>query len=137
MALTAATLVLRGSGGGQNVLMMVALQMLVGAAALLPIALATEDVTAIQWSWTLVWAFLYTVIAPGLLATVIWFRLVSRIGATRAATFHFLTPFLGVSIAAAFLGERFGPTDLIGALVVAGGILMVQLSKVQGRETTG
>lgn len=134
VALTAATLVLRGKGAGRNVLMIVALQMAVGAIALFPLAFAFEDMGAINWSWTLVWAFLYTVLAPGLLATFIWFRLVGRIGATRAATFHFLTPFLGVSIAAAFLGERFGPADLIGALVVAGGILMVQLSKVQARE---
>lgn len=133
IALTAATLTVRGAGGGQNVLMIVALQMLVGSVALLPFAAAFEDWGTIQWSWTLVWAFLYTVLAPGLLATVIWFRLVTRIGATRAATFHFLTPFLGVSIAAAYLGERFGPTDLIGALIVAGGILMVQLSKAQAR----
>ena len=131
VALTAATLVLRGRGSSQNVMMIVALQMAVGAIALLPVAVMLEDMGDIRWSWTLVWAFLYTVLAPGLLATFIWFQLVSRIGATRAATFHFLTPFLGVSIAAAFLGERFGPTDLIGALIVAGGILMVQLSKVQ------
>ncbi|TRW99564.1 DMT family transporter [Paracoccus sp. M683] len=137
VALTAATLVLRGTGGGQNVLMIVALQMLVGALALLPLAAAFEDMGAVQWSWKLVWAFIYTVLAPGLLATFIWFRLVGRIGATRAATFHFLTPFLGVSIAAAFLGERFGPADLVGALVIAGGILMVQLSKVQARAPGG
>ncbi|MFV0301242.1 MAG: DMT family transporter [Paracoccus sp. (in: a-proteobacteria)] len=131
VALTVATLVLRGTGGSRNVLMMVALQMQVGALALLPLAVAIESWGDIQWSWKLIWAFLYTVLGPGLLATFIWFRLVSRIGATRAATFHFLTPFLGVSVAAAFLGERFGPADLIGALIVAAGILMVQLSKVQ------
>lgn len=131
VALTAATLTVRGTGGGRNVLMIVALQMLVGSVALFPFAVLFEDMADVQWSWTLIWAFLYTVLAPGLLATFIWFRLVSRIGATRAATFHFLTPFLGVSIAAAFLGERFGPVDLIGAMVVAGGILMVQLSRVQ------
>ncbi|AUH32723.1 DMT family transporter [Paracoccus tegillarcae] len=133
VALTAATLVLRGTGGSKNVLMLVALQMAVGAIALLPFSLMFENAGDVVWSWTLVWAFLYTVLGPGLLATFIWFQLVSRIGATRAATFHFLTPFLGVSIAAAFLGERFGPTDLLGALIVAGGILMVQLSKVQTR----
>ena len=56
----------------------------------------------------LVLAFAYTTLVPGLAATVVWFWLVNRIGATRAATFHFLNPFFGVAVAAAFLGETLG-----------------------------
>lgn len=131
IALTLATLSVRKAGSGRNVMMIVALQMLVGAAALLLPALALEDPLAITWSWELVGAFLFTVLGPGLLATWIWFLLVARVGAVRAATFHFLSPIFGVIIAAALLGERFGLTDVIGALVIAGGILLVQLSRVE------
>ena len=35
-----------------------------------------------------------------------------------------------MAIAAALLGERFGATDVIGSVIVAAGILMVQLSRV-------
>ena len=48
----------------------------------------------------------------------------------RAAAFHFLSPPLGVTIAALALGERFGWSDVIGSLIVAAGILMVQLARV-------
>ena len=75
-------------------------------------------------------AFLYTILVPGIAATFIWFQLVKRIGAVRAATFHFLSPPLGVAIAAFWLGERFGWSDVIGSIIVAAGILMVQLSRV-------
>ena len=80
-------------------------------------------------TWELGVAFIYTTLAPGLLATWIWFSLVGRIGAVRAATFHFLNPFFGVAIAAALLGERLGMIDIIGVTIITLGILAVQLSK--------
>ena len=133
-ALTAATLTLRSAtGGGGNVLMVVGLQMFVGAATLLPLGLVTET-WAVAWSPRLALAFAYTVTVPGLLATWIWFRLVGRIGATPAATFHFLNPFFGVLVAWAFLGERMGWADAVGVVVIAAGILAVQLSRIGARR---
>ena len=74
-------------------------------------------------------AFIYTTLVPGLAATWVWFLLVNRIGAVRAATFHFLTPPFGVAVAAWLLDESIGALDLVGVLIVALGILAVQLSK--------
>jgi drug/metabolite transporter (DMT)-like permease len=88
----------------------------------------------VDWSWQLVAAFVYTTLVPGLAATLIWFLLMDRIGAVRAATFHFLNPFFGVAIAAVLLGERLGALDVIGVAIIAGGILAVQLSKVPQGE---
>lgn len=130
-ALTVATLAVRGaSSGGGNLLMVVGLQMMVGAAALLPLAVALETWT-VEWSTPFVIAFAYTTLFPGLLATFIWFLLVGRIGATRAATYHFLNPFFGVAIAAVILGEALTWTDVAGVTIVAIGILMVQRARVR------
>ncbi len=129
LALSIATLTVRGASGGGNVMMIVGLQMFVGAAVLAVVSAATEDWTAVHMSPRLIGAFTYTVLIPGVLATWIWFKLVGRIGAVKAATFHFLNPFFGVAIAAAVLGERLGALDLLGVAVIAGGILAVQLSK--------
>lgn len=128
IALTIATLSMRGASSGGNFMMIVGLQMLIGSAVLWVPAFAFEtfDVT---WSWQLIVAFAYTVLVPGLAATLIWFYLVDRIGATPAAVFHFLTPFFGVTIAAFLLGEDLGSMDIIGVLIITGGILAVQLSK--------
>jgi drug/metabolite transporter (DMT)-like permease len=128
MALTLATLSVRGATSGGNVLMIVGLQMLIGSAALAPVALLTETLE-VNWTWRLAGAFAYTTLVPGLAATVVWFMLVNRIGATRAATFHFLNPFFGVAVAAAFLGETLGPADILGVAIIAAGILAVQLSR--------
>ncbi len=127
-ALTAATLSLRTASSGGNFMMVVGLQMLIGAAALLVpgLMLETWDVT---WTPRLTLAFAYTTLVPGLLATLIWFYLVDRIGAVKAATFHFLNPFFGVAVAAVFLSEALGWLDVVGVMIITAGILAVQLSK--------
>ncbi len=127
-ALAVATLSVRNASGGGNLLMVVGLQMLVGAAVLAPVGLALEplDVTV---SPRLVMAFLYAVTMPGVAATWVWFGLVARIGPVRASTFHFLTPVFGVAIAAVLLGEKLGTLDVIGVGVVTLGILAVQISR--------
>lgn len=131
IALTVATLAVRSaSATGGNLLMIVGLQMLIGAAVLSVPALALETFE-VRWSWTLVLAFVYTTLVPGLAATWVWFVLVGRIGALRAATFHFLNPFFGVAIAALLLGEALGVFDLLGVIVIMLGILAVQLSRAQ------
>jgi drug/metabolite transporter (DMT)-like permease len=104
LALAVATLTMRGVSSGGNFLMVVGLQMVVGAVVLLPFALALEEV-AVDWSWRLGLAYLYTILVPGLAATLVWFLLVHRIGAVKAAL------------------------DLMGVTVIAFGILAVQLSK--------
>jgi drug/metabolite transporter (DMT)-like permease len=128
MALTFATLSVKGAASGGNVLMIVGLQMLVGSVCLFAVAVPMEtwDVTL---SPTWIAAFAYTTLVPGLMATWVWFMLVGRVGAVKASTFHFLNPVFGVGIAAVLLGESVGPIDLIGVLIIAGGILAVQLSK--------
>lgn len=128
LALSIATLSVRGASSGGNVMMIVGLQMFVGA-AILAVASALWEPWVVHWSPRLIGAFAYTTLIPGVLATWVWFRLVARIGAIKAATFHFLNPFFGVAIAALVLGERLGLMDLIGVAVIAMGILAVQLSK--------
>ena len=74
-------------------------------------------------------AFTYSTLVAGLVATVVWFWLVNEIGAVKAATFHFLNPFFGVSIAALILGESLSLSDYFGAVMVTIGILLVQMSR--------
>jgi drug/metabolite transporter (DMT)-like permease len=129
-ALAYATLSMRGTSGGGNLLMVVGLQMLVGSSLLAVAALALES-WDINWTPRLGLAFAYTTLVPGLLATWLWFLLVARIGAVRAAAFHFLNPFFGVVIASVLLGESLTLWDVGGVVVIAAGILAVQLSRVQ------
>lgn len=128
LALTVATLSVRGASEGGNVMMVVGLQMIVGAVALGVASYFTEDIQ-VTMSASLIMAFVYTTLVPGLAATFVWFQLVNRIGAIKAATFHFLNPFFGVLIAAILLGEAMTLLDFVGVGIITAGILAVQLSK--------
>ncbi|WP_300033309.1 DMT family transporter [uncultured Roseobacter sp.] len=128
VALTIATLSVRGATSGGNFLMIVGLQMLVGCLAC-GLATLLFETPRLNPSWLLAAAFAYTTLVPGLAATFVWFWLVNRIGATRAATFHFLNPFFGVAIAAVLLSEPLGGRDVLGVVIIALGILAVQISR--------
>lgn len=128
LALTFATLTIRGATSGGNFMMVVGLQMLVGSAVLFVAAPVFETIF-IHPTVPLALAFTYTTLFPGLLATLIWVLLLDRIGAARAATFHFLNPVFGVTIAAILLGEKLGPLDAVGVGITTLGILAVQLSR--------
>lgn len=128
LALAVATLALRGATSGGNFMMVVGLQMLIGSAILFVAAPLTEEIF-VNPTLRLGLAFAYTTIVPGLMATLIWVMLLNRIGAIRAATFHFLNPVFGVAVASVLLGERLGTLDVVGVAVVTLGILAVQLSR--------
>ncbi|SDE32585.1 DMT family transporter [Ruegeria marina] len=128
LGLAVATLALRGATSGGNYMMVVGLQMLVGSAILF-VATPVFETVYINPTLPLALAFAYTTLIPGLTATFVWVLLLNRIGAIRAATFHFLNPVFGVAIAAALLGERLGALDLAGVAVTTAGILAVQLSR--------
>jgi drug/metabolite transporter (DMT)-like permease len=128
LALTFATLAVRGATSGGNFMMIVGLQMLVGSTILF-CAVPFLETVHVNMSVPLVLAFAYTTIVPGLIATLVWFMLLDRIGPTRAATFHFLNPVFGVTIASILLGEKMGIWDLVGVAIVTLGILAVQISR--------
>ncbi|MDK3075063.1 DMT family transporter [Sedimentitalea sp. JM2-8] len=128
LALTFATLAVRGATSGGNFMMIVGLQMLIGAAILF-CAVPLLETVYINPTLPLALAFAYTTLVPGLIATLVWFMLLDRIGPVRAATFHFLNPVFGVAIAAVLLGETLGLWDLVGVVIVTLSILAVQISR--------
>lgn len=128
LALAVATRTVRAASAQGNLLMIVGLQMLVGA-VILALAAPLLEVPRLNPTPQLLAAFAYQIAVPGLIATILWFALVRRIGAVRASTFHFLNPFFGVTIAALLLGERIEATDALGVAIAMAGILAVQLSR--------
>ena len=130
IALTVATLTLKDASSGGNIMMIVGLQMLVGSSVLAVFCILFEDVY-FSLNSSFILAFAYTTVFPGLVATVVWFKLVNEIGAVKAATYHFLNPFFGVLIAWLFLSESISHMDGLGVIIITIGIYLVQTSKRQ------
>ncbi|WP_406850407.1 DMT family transporter, partial [Chromobacterium phragmitis] len=59
------------------------------------------------------------------LAYLIYYRLINRLGATRASAVTYLVPVFGVLWGAVFLGERVGGAMLLGAALILGGVLLL------------
>lgn len=133
MALAIATLTVKRVEFGTGLLMVVSCQMLVGGIGCLPVALLLEDMTAFNINVSVLAAFAYQVVMPGIVATLIWFKLVKLVTAAGASAFHFLNPIFGVGIAHALLGEPVSIWDGIGVMLVAAGILMVNLKRAPTR----
>lgn len=132
IALAVATIVVRNTSQ-ENIIAMIGLQMLVGSGTLFPLSLLF-DTWHINWTMSLTLSFLYTTIFPGLVATLIWFRLLHDIGPIKAASFHFLNPVFGVFIANLMLSEYVLLRELFGVLLISFAIIALQMSNISGTK---
>ncbi|MEV6968449.1 EamA family transporter [Hamadaea sp. NPDC051192] len=107
----------------------------VGGLPLLGISVAVEgldaDLAAVRGiDGTALGAIAYTSALSTIVGFGLWGVLIRRYGAGTVAPFSMLVPFFGMSSAALFLGERLEPTDILGGLLVVGGILLGALRRM-------
>jgi O-acetylserine/cysteine efflux transporter len=92
-------------------------------------------------TWKPVLALLYVVVVATLAGFGAWGYLIRRHGAATVAPFSMLVPIFGIAAAAVLLGERINPVDVIGGLLVVGGVLLGLLrpgsSSAAGPTRTG
>lgn len=73
--------------------------------------------------WT-VWALLLlATVGPLVLTNLMWFRVLYRIGASRATLVANLHPFVAAVFALILLSERMNAIQVVGGVLIAGGIL--------------
>ena len=101
------------------------LQNLVGGLALAPFAFGFESVGEVVLSWRLVFTLGYLALLVSVLGFLLWFHLLTVMGATPASAYHFLMPPLGMLFGWLLLGEHVAWLDLVGILPVALGIYLV------------
>ena len=71
-----------------------------------------------------VWALLvFATLGPLVLTTILWFRVLHRIGASRATLVANLQPFLAAVVALVLLSEEMTLLQVVGGVLIAGGIL--------------
>jgi drug/metabolite transporter (DMT)-like permease len=100
-------------------------QNLGGGLALIPFAFAFESVGDVVPSWRLLVALAYLALLVSVLGFLLWFHVLTVIGATAASAYHFLMPPLGMLFGWLLLGEHVSWPDLMGMLPVAFGIYLV------------
>ena len=134
IALAMATLIIKdGFSKKEQLLPFVSIQMIVGGLPLLLLSFLFEE-WVINFSNSFIIAFIYTCFFPGLIATMIWFNLVKRIGVIMASSFHFLTPPTGVIIAYIVLNERININDIIGIIFITIALTIIHQAKKKAKN---
>ena len=87
-------------------------------------AAAEQDFGAVSaWVWTLL---LFATLGPLVLTNVLWFRALGGIGPARATLIANLQPFAAALIALVLLSERMTSLQVVGGLLIGGGILLAR-----------
>jgi drug/metabolite transporter (DMT)-like permease len=109
---------------GSAVVMLVMALVLLGLGA--P-QLAHESFSLSGTTWL---AFAYSVVGPVMVAQVLWFVAVDRVGAGRAALFVNAQPILAAVIAILLLSQHLSRYEIAGGLLIAAGIVLERRSRL-------
>lgn len=101
------------------------IQLLAAGLALLPVALAIEDMAAVRPTLPLLLTLLWMILGVSVGGYYLWFRILDRNSATAASSLHFLMPPLGLGFGWLIVGESVPAGDLVGILPIASGIALV------------
>ncbi|HVC33347.1 MAG TPA: DMT family transporter [Chloroflexota bacterium] len=118
------TIYFKARPAAQSLLWIAALQAIYGSLPLAMLALAVEHPRVVL-TLTLFWTVAYAGFGASALAYVLWFSLLRQHAASRVAAFVFLVPLVAVVGDSVVLGDRFGPSAVIGGALIVLGIWLV------------
>ncbi|WP_099823859.1 DMT family transporter [Oceaniglobus indicus] len=120
IALTARAPAMEGVGASMALLWQIA----ISAMVLIPVSFLfgppIRDLAPIH-----VWAMAFQIVIVAFMGFLIWFWLLGRYPAGQVAAFGFLSPVIGAFLGWALLGEQVGPSLVLAAALVAGGLLLI------------
>jgi len=100
------------------------LAFIIGTIPLLAIGahqLATQDYGFPPSIWLL---YVFAVLGPLVVANLLWFGAISRVGPSRASVFANLQPFVAAIFSLLILNESIGRLQIVGGLAIAGAIVL-------------
>lgn len=116
-AVTAGTLLSRRLAG-QDLVTATAWHLLIGGAGLVLLAAAVEGAPVISWTPRFIVSLLFLALVGTAATTVAWFTEARHSRLDTLTTWTFLTPVLGIALAALALGERPGGWTTVGLAAV-------------------
>jgi drug/metabolite transporter (DMT)-like permease len=89
------------------------------------LAFATERPLAVAWQPEAIFAVVWLGLLGSGVAYLSYFRILQHWGATRTSMVAYLLPVYGIVLGALVLAEPIAPSTLLGAILVIGGIAIV------------
>lgn len=119
------SVMLRPLFGRYSAMRLSTLMILVGAVLMAPLAAMQISSQNFANLGALRWGSLgYSTVFPLVVTNVLYFAALRRVGAARATLFMYLQPFLGALFAALLLGETIGPNQIVGGVLIVGGVAL-------------
>ena len=109
-------------------------QLAVSALVLIPASLAMGEAGIVRLSALAIASLLYQGVVVSFATYLAWFWLLRRYLAGRLSVFSFLTPLFGVVCGVLVLGEPLRPAFVFAGILVACGIVLVNLRPLQPRQ---
>lgn len=135
LAFSVATVAFRAKAQSFPIMQLNLWQSISGAAALLPIALIYGQPLRIP-SPTAAFAILYLTLVVSIGAMGLWFFLIRLTGAASASAYHLLNPFFALAQSAAVFGAPVTATDILGASVIACGLVLASNRAAKKQQTS-
>ncbi|HSD74790.1 MAG TPA: EamA family transporter [Steroidobacteraceae bacterium] len=127
MSWAAGTLYYRSVKVQTDPLMFTALQMLSGGVLLVAAGAATQSLGTWEWSWPGVGTLLYLTFFSSCLAYTAYAWLMVNTTPDRLATYSYVNPAVAAVLGWLVLGERLSGLQLIGMVVILGGVMLLTL----------
>ena len=109
-------------------------QLAVSAVVLLALAFALGEARIDTITPLATISLAYQAVIVAFVSYLVWFWLLTRYTASRLSVFSFLTPLFGVTFGVLLLGESFSVRFLVAALLVLGGIVLVNAPTPSGER---
>jgi drug/metabolite transporter (DMT)-like permease len=128
------SVMLRPLFGRYSAMRLSTLMIIVGAVLMAPLSvrqMAAQDfgsIGALRYG-----SLLYSAIFPLVVTNVLYFGALRRVGAARATLFMYPQPFLGALFAALLLGEHIAVVQVVGGVVIVGGVALGRLGRLRRR----
>ncbi len=119
--------------GSVSPVMIVAVQLPMSAAVLIPVALLTEGVADTDWSIGLFVPLAYAAIPANAVTFALMATIVKRAAATQAAATAYLIPISGVFFGWLIRGERLGTVELVGGVLVVAGVYLLVTANARAK----
>ena len=107
--------------------LMTGMQLLAGGAFLVPLSAATERAATLQFTPASIVGFLMLLFGQGVIAYFCYYYLLSKVSATAVSMLSFVTPSIAVLLGVLLLGETAYWQMGAGLLLVAAGIVAVNM----------
>ncbi len=107
----------------------IGIQMLAGGIGLTIVGLLMGEAGRIHLTGKGLGALAYLIVFGSILGYSSYIYILQRWPASKAGTYAYVNPIVGVFLGAVILGEPVSPNVFISAVIILGGVLLVQLSK--------